>query len=176
MRNILKTTILVAALTATSALTVSSAYAEPMNGGVMRMNGGGENGGMRREGGWRQDGGGFGGWGGAVAFLGGLMISHAFIEDSDTHYRKDCYYVGGCKISVYSSPDEPPVVKVEKRKRAPKPIRHTQKDPRTGWTYYLQFDRNTGENFIQIEDADGRDVHINGEVPMPGGGPTFPVR
>jgi hypothetical protein len=175
MRNILKTTILVAALTATSALTVSSAYAEPMNGGVMRLNNGGENGGMRREGGWRQDGGGFGGWGGAVAFLGGLMISHAFIEDSDTHYRKDCIYIGGCKISVTSSPDEPPVVKVEKRKRGPRPIRHVT-DKRTGWTYYLAQDRNTGQDFIQIVDANGQDVHINGEIPMPGGGQTYQVR
>ena len=181
MRNILKTTILAATLAATSALTIPSAHAE--GGGMMRMNGG--EGGMRHEGGfarhegggWRRDGfGGLGGWGGVAAFLGGMEISHAFIEDSDTHYRKDCLYVGECKVSVYSSPDDPPVVKVEKRKRAPKPIRHTQKDPRTGWTYYLQFDRNTGENFIQIEDADGRDVHINGEIPMPGGGPTYPVR
>lgn len=48
-------------------------------------------------------------------------------------------------------------------------------DQRTGWTYYLAKDRNTGETFIQIEDADGNDVHIDGSVPMPGGGPTFPV-
>jgi hypothetical protein len=173
MRNIVKTTILVASLVATSALTVSSAHAEPMNGGVMRMNGG--EGGMRHEGGWRHDGGGFGGWGGAAAFLGGLMISHAFIEDSDTHRRKDCYYIGGCKISVTTDPAAPTVIKVEKRKRAPKPIRHVT-DKRTGWTYYLSQDRNTGKDFIQIVDANGADVHINGSIPMPGGGPIYPVR
>jgi hypothetical protein len=177
MRNILKTMILAATLAATTVLTVSSAHAEPMNGGVMRMERGGGEGGMRHEGGWRHDGGGFGGWGGLgmASLLSGLMISHAFIEDSDTHYRKDCYYVGNCKISVYSSPDDPPVVKVEKRKRAPKPLGHVK---RGGWTYYLALDRNTGEKFVQIEDANGNDVHVNGQVQYPGeaGGPTYPVR
>jgi hypothetical protein len=176
MRNILKTTILAATLAATSALTLSSAHAE--GAGMMRMNGG--EGGMRHEGGWRHNHGGFGGFGGfgglgVVSLLGGLAISHAFIEDSNTHDREDCTYIGGCKISVYSSPDAPPVVKVEKRKLGPKPLGH--KTASNGWTYYLSLDRNTGEKFVQIEDANGRDVHINGSVPMPGtGGPAFPVR
>ncbi len=59
-------------------------------------------------------------------------------------------------------------------KRGPMPIRHVRGN--NGWTYYLSQDRNSGELFVQIEDANGADVHINGEVPLPGGGQTYPVR
>ena len=67
-------------------------------------------------------------------------------------------------------PYHPPV----KRKRAPRPIRTVH--AKNGWTYYLQQDRDTGQFFLQIEDANGQDIHINGQVPLPGGGPLYDVR
>jgi hypothetical protein len=45
-----------------------------------------------------------------------------------------------------------------------------------GWTYNLMQDRMSGELFIQIEDDNGKDVHIAGRVPWPGGKKTYPVR
>jgi len=44
-----------------------------------------------------------------------------------------------------------------------------------GWTYNLMQDIN-GTLFIQIEDDNGKDVHIAGRVAMPGGKKTYPVR
>jgi len=45
-----------------------------------------------------------------------------------------------------------------------------------GWTYHLMQDRLTGEIFIQIEDDNGKDVHIAGRVAWPGGKKTYPVK
>ena len=82
---------------------------------------------------------------------------------------------GGWK--QYDPPPKPPITKpLKPHKRTPKPIRHMK---RNGWTYYLQQDRDTGQLFIQIEDANGNDIHVNGEIQMPDGGPgspTYPVR
>jgi hypothetical protein len=36
--------------------------------------------------------------------------------------------------------------------------------------------RMTGQAFIQIEDGDGKDVHIAGRVAMPGGKTKYPVK
>jgi hypothetical protein len=55
-------------------------------------------------------------------------------------------------------------------------IKHVTVDKRTTkWTYWLMQDGN-GALYINITDADGNRVAINGEVPMPGGGPIYPVR
>jgi hypothetical protein len=103
-------------------------------------------------------------------------FGYGYMEDATTHYSETCFYLFGCRISVVNDPDLPPQKpKIEVRKKAPRPIRHVT-DKRTGWTYYLAEDRNTGQLFVQIENASGADVHINGEVPMPGGGPAYPVR
>jgi hypothetical protein len=45
-----------------------------------------------------------------------------------------------------------------------------------GWTYNLMQDPMTGGLFIQIEDNNGKDVHIAGRVAMPGGKKTYPVK
>jgi hypothetical protein len=45
-----------------------------------------------------------------------------------------------------------------------------------GWTYNLTQDRMTGALFIQIEDDNGKDVHIAGRVAMPGGKKSYPVK
>jgi hypothetical protein len=45
-----------------------------------------------------------------------------------------------------------------------------------GWTYNLMQDRMSGQLFIQIEDDDGKDVHIAGRVAMPGGKMKYPVK
>lgn len=45
-----------------------------------------------------------------------------------------------------------------------------------GWTYHLMQDRMTGEIFIQIEDDNGKDVHVAGRVAWPGGKKTYPVK
>ena len=45
-----------------------------------------------------------------------------------------------------------------------------------GWTYNLMQDRMTGALFIQIEDDNGKDVHIAGRVAMPGGKTKYPVK
>jgi hypothetical protein len=177
MRNMIKNTAVAASLLAALALAGSSAHGEPsmdrsssvqVEGGAGGKHFAKEEG---RKGGWR------GGRKGGGALLGAFLdLGYAHIEDSTTHYGETCLYIGGCKISVVQDPDAPPAKpKVEIRKKAPRPIRHVT-DKRTGWTYYLAQDRNTGEDFIQIEDANGADVHINGEVPMPGGGPTYQVR
>jgi hypothetical protein len=56
-------------------------------------------------------------------------------------------------------------------------IKHVTVDKRTTkWTYWLMQDGKTGDLYINITDADGNRVAMNGEVPMPGGGPTYPVR
>ena len=91
---------------------------------------------------------------------------------------KSCVYFGGCKATFVDDPGAAPIPpKVEIRKLAPKPrLKKPIFDKRSGWTYYLQEDRNTGEIYIQIEDASGADVHIDGEIPLPGGGPLYPVR
>jgi hypothetical protein len=74
---------------------------------------------------------------------------------------------------VYDPPAKPPITKpLKPHKRAPKPIRHVT---RHGWTYFLEEDRDTGQQFIQIEDANGNDVHVNGEMQMPGDGPGAPL-
>jgi hypothetical protein len=44
-----------------------------------------------------------------------------------------------------------------------------------GWTYNLMQDI-TGALFIQIEDDNGKDIHIAGRVAMPGGKKTYPVK
>lgn len=62
---------------------------------------------------------------------------------------------------------------VHKHPRPPKPIRHVTVN---GWPYFLEQDRDSGDFFIQIEDANGNDVHIDGSIQMPGGGPLLPVR
>jgi hypothetical protein len=60
-------------------------------------------------------------------------------------------------------------------RRAPRPVKTVH--AKNGWTYYLMQDRDTGQMFLQIEDGDGRDIHINGEVRLPGGaGPLYEVR
>ena len=51
----------------------------------------------------------------------------------------------------------------------------SSKKGRNGWTYNLMQDIN-GTLFIQIEDDNGKDVHIAGRVAMPGGKKTYPVR
>jgi hypothetical protein len=181
MRNIVNTSILLVSVLAASASSASNVRAEPMNGAVTRtLDGGGDKGGWiprnAERGERRMHGGGGGGWGGIAGFLGGLEISSAFMEDSGAHYRRDCLYIGDCKVTFTSDPNEPPIPpKVEKRKKGPRPIRHVT-DKRTGWTYYLSADRNDGQTFIQIVDANGNDVHVDGSIPMPGGGPMFPVR
>jgi hypothetical protein len=81
----------------------------------------------------------------------------------------------GPGISVQNEDGEwVPYVSPNPRVPAPQPIRHVKGS--NGWTYYLSRDRTTGSLFVQIEDADGRDIHINGEVPLPGGGQLYPVR
>ncbi len=45
-----------------------------------------------------------------------------------------------------------------------------------GWTYNLMQDRMSGALFIQIEDDNGKDVHIAGRVAMPGGKTKYPVK
>ena len=78
---------------------------------------------------------------------------------------------GGWK--AYDPPPKPPITKpLNPHPRSPKPIRHVT---RHGWTYYLQEDRATGQQFIQIEDANGNDVHVNGSIQMPGAGPGSPL-
>src|SRR5262249_16801359 len=60
--------------------------------------------------------------------------------------------------------------------RAPQPLGHVK---RGKWTYFLFLDRNTNTQFIQIEDENGRDVHVNGEIVYPGpgsDGQMHPVR
>jgi hypothetical protein len=59
------------------------------------------------------------------------------------------------------------------RKVAPKPIRSARSH---GFTYYLMQDRCTGQDFIQIEDANGADVHGVVTATMPGGNISYPVR
>jgi hypothetical protein len=78
---------------------------------------------------------------------------------------------GGWK--PYDPQPLPPITKpLKPHKRTPKPIRHVT---RNGWTYYLQEDRDTHQQFIQIEDANGADVHVDGDIPMPGAGPGAPL-
>ena len=78
---------------------------------------------------------------------------------------------GGWK--QYDPPPQPPITKpLKPHPRSPKPIRHVV---RNGWTYYLQEDRATGQQFIQIEDVNGNDVHVNGAIQMPGAGPGSPL-
>ena len=60
-----------------------------------------------------------------------------------------------------------------RRKLAPRPIRHVKSH---GLTYYLMEDRNTGDRFIQIEDANGNSVGAGGSAPMPGGGQSYGIR
>jgi hypothetical protein len=188
MRNTVKASILIASLLAASALG-APAHAEQMNGAIMRdvPADGGKNlaapparvakdedpgNGARKH---RRR----AGLGGGFLDIADLLPHTAFMQDDDTGFRKDCLYVAGCKITVYSGPDvtpQPPIV--EKRKRAPEPRGHW-KDPRTGWTFYLQNDRNGGGQFIQIEDANGNDVHLDGAIQMPGpngGTALIPVR
>ena len=188
MRNTVKTSILIASLLAASALG-AAAHAEQMNGAIMRdvPADAGNNvaapparaakdedptHGARKH--HRRAGLGVG-----SLDIADLLPQTAFMQDDDTGFRKDCLYVGGCRITVYSGPDvtpQPPIV--EKRKRAPEPKRHWT-DARTGWTFYLQNDRNGGGPFIQIEDANGNDVHLDGAIQMPGpngDGALVPVR
>ncbi len=67
-----------------------------------------------------------------------------------------------------------PVVKPPKLvKPLPKPYH----DKRTGWTFYLMQAPN-GVQYIQIEDANGADLHFGGSMAWPntgGAGPVYPV-
>jgi hypothetical protein len=111
---------------------------------------------------------------------GGVMKSSIQVDDGNGGWKP---YVpppkppaGPSGISVVDDkgdwvPYNPPVKPV----KAPRPIRH--KKDQNGWTYYLAQDRNNGQLFVQVEDANGNDVHINGAIPMPGeGGALYPVR
>jgi hypothetical protein len=187
MRAILTISVLVASLSAATALTASSARAEgPISGALMPAAPAGD-GGMRVPAAPK----GFaksedkGGMKAARAPRGGKLLDrgalvgaglgllnadfgYGYMEDATTHYSETCFYVFGCKISAVQDPDMPPAKpKIEIRKKAPRPGKPV-KDPRTGWTFYPQTDRNTGQAYVQIEDANGNDVHINGEIVVPG--------
>lgn len=196
MRNATTTSSAFAALLAATFLTASATRAEPTIGSTAQSSIEVDDG----KGGWKpyhaavvpngaSVGDGKGGWRavpehrrgmgfGGLLGLGAAAIGSAFMEDSATRYRETCIYVGGCKATFIDDPGAGPIPpKVEIRKLAPKPrLKKPIFDKRSGWTYYLQEDRNTGEIYIQIEDANGADVHINGEIPLPGGGPLYPVR
>lgn len=73
----------------------------------------------------------------------------------------------------YNPPAKPAPVK-PKSKHATV-IKHVK---RGQWTYWLMQDGATGALYINISDPDeNRVTSLNGsEIPMPGGGPTYPVR
>lgn len=167
MRNTFKTSMFLASLLAASALTVSAVRAEPMNGGVMKNT--------------IQVDDGKGGWKPYVPPpkppAGPTGVSVVNDKGDWVPYNPPPKPPAGpTGISVVDDkgdwvPYNPPVKPV----KAPRPIRH--KKDQNGWTYYLAQDRNNGQLFIQVEDANGNDVHINGSIPMPGGGGTlYPVR
>ena len=69
-------------------------------------------------------------------------------------------------------PQNPPK-KPPKLAAKPKPYH----DKRTGWTYFLMQNAN-GQQFIQIEDANGADLHFDGSMAWPntgGTGPSYPI-
>jgi hypothetical protein len=110
-----------------------------------------------------------------AATLAAFVLTHAPAHAEGGPVMKPIIQIddgqGGWK--VYDPPAKPPITKpLKPHKRTPKPIRHVM---RHGWTYYLQEDRDTGQQFIQIEDANGNDVHVNGEMQMPGDGPGSPL-
>jgi hypothetical protein len=163
MRNTFKISILAASLIAASALTFSGACAEPMNGGVMRST--------------IQVDDGRGGWKPYVPNKPPAGPTGVSVGDGQGGWKP---YFPPARPGPGISIDDGaggwiPYVPRVKLPKAPRPIRHVT-DKRSGWTYYLAQDRNTGEKFVQIVDANGADVHIDGEVPMPGGGPIYPVR
>ncbi|HYC25383.1 MAG TPA: hypothetical protein VEC58_05015 [Roseiarcus sp.] len=70
-------------------------------------------------------------------------------------------------------PQNPPK-KPPKLVAKPKPYH----DKRTGWTYFLMQDAG-GQQYIQIEDANGADLHFDGSMTWPntgGAGPSYPIR
>ncbi len=68
-------------------------------------------------------------------------------------------------------PKNPPK-KPPKLVAKPKPYH----DARTGWTYYLM--EANGQQYIQVEDANGNDMHFGGSMAWPntgGAGPVYPL-
>ncbi|HLW92043.1 MAG TPA: hypothetical protein VKS78_12185 [Roseiarcus sp.] len=65
-----------------------------------------------------------------------------------------------------------PVAKPPKLVAKPKPYH----DKRTGWTYYLM--EANGVQYIEVEDANGADLHFGGSMAWPntgGAGPVYPL-
>ncbi len=63
-------------------------------------------------------------------------------------------------------------VEVHKTHRAPKALKHVTRS-QSGWTYWLMLDPDTGETFIQIDDANGNALHFDGAMAFPGGDGTM---
>jgi len=161
MRNIIKTTAIAASLVAAFTLLASGARAEPAmdKGSTIKVDDG--------NGGWKP-------YSPKKPPVGPTGVS---VDDGNGGWKPyDPPAKPGPGISVDNGAGGwMPYVPKNPPKKAPKPIRHVR-DKRTGWTYYLAQDRNNGQLFVQIEDANGNDIHIDGSVPMPGGGPIYPVR
>jgi hypothetical protein len=103
-----------------------------------------------------------------------MPVSSAYMEDAGTHDGERRIYMGPFVSTVLYGPDVPPAPpKIAIRKLAPKPG-IPWKDGR-GWTYFPMTDRNTGQPFVLIEDANGNDVHLNASINVPGVG-LAPVR
>jgi hypothetical protein len=173
MRNTLKISIATASLMAI-ALSSFSARADGGGGGQTRLDAGGFSVRALPSGGGsdQRPESGFGG--ASRLFFPNMPISGAYMEDADTHDGEYRVYMGPVMATGFYGPDVPPgLPKIAIRKPAPRPGK-PQKGP-GGWTYFPQTDRNTGQPFVLIEDANGNDVHLDGSINVPGLG-MLPVR